>query len=80
MGETHGSPTYPTVQKVTGPDSGLPEQHTGYGVGQGAQGRTHILKKWHLPLHSTQQNNPLLSGLKAAYSCRSDLGWKALKQ
>lgn len=56
MGEICGSPTYPTVQKVTGPDSGRPEQHTGYGVGQGAQGGNCILKKWHLPLHFTKQN------------------------
>lgn len=44
------------VQRVLALDSGLPEQHTGYGVGQEAQGRKCILKKWHLPLHSSRQN------------------------
>lgn len=56
MGEIHGSPTYPVVQRVTAPDSAVPEQHAGCGVGQGAQVENCILKKWHLPLLSTQQN------------------------
>lgn len=59
-----GEYTYPTVQRVTAPEPGLPGQHTGYGVGQGTQGGNCILKKWHLPLHFTQQN--ILCLIKAA--------------
>lgn len=53
---------YAMVQRVTAPASGLPEQHRGYGVGQGARGGNCLFKKWHLPLHSSQHNSLCFPG------------------